>query len=260
MDILKNKADKIRFKFKSQYKYKPILSEIISIIIIYLFVLVVYLAFWLFNKDTNEILWVGAIVSVCLGVCITWGINYLVKPDNKIYVTNDINEITGTNEIDGGNCDDVNKYLSSRAFDNSVCDLNSKYNNTTGRYIKLKESLKYHPDKNANCKDKALDVFIDINDKCNKFVNSTSSYQSNNTPSYSSPTSPNATPTNTYTPPKTQTREPSINFKTASDSTIRDYASVGNQDALRELANRQPIKHVYTKTPERTDTNFCAIM
>lgn len=187
---------------------------------------------------------------------------------NVIYIMYKRKKYIGNNEsINGGKCSDIQNYLknSNQNFDLDWCNFNKTETDKT--YLTKKANLALHPNANNQCATEANEAFKMANNECQKimkkgFLDRIEEWW-NSSSAKTTTTSPPTTNkyTSQYTPQYTKS-EPSTT-KNMSDYELRQGFNVGNQAAMKEMADRRfknsPV-NVKSNPNERPELDFCTIM
>jgi len=128
--------------------------------------------------------------------------------------------------------------------------------------IDKKISLEIHPDKNPGCTEKATKFFQESSNFCAQNIinkNNKSNYMDNDIMNMNNFNSSN------YAFNDTQYKNNSYNnskqnYLNLSDYDLRQKVNSGDSMAIKELANRQPIRNIKLNPNEPANSDFCNIM
>lgn len=173
----------------------------------------------------------------------------------------------GYSSITGGTCEDVKKYLNNKEIDVSLCNLKKQSTDQTNLTKEANKLL--HPNMMSNqlCASEANKAWQSADEICGSIINSQKksifdffSSSNNTTESRASPA-----PSQSYNYSNNRNNTNDMNNSNKDYSNMSDYelnqASLsGDVSAMREKANRQPIKHTKLNPDERPSYDFCSIM
>lgn len=176
--------------------------------------------------------------------------------------------IKGKNEsITGGTCGDIKNIIDILNSNNeNQIDTLNKYCNYEKResdktYLKKKDALLIHPDRNSTCTDAdAKDAFTRINKYCEIEVKQNQQQKSFLTKVSDWWSDRGAEPPKPQTWNTQKSGTTNTDYSKMSQQYLKDKANVADQAALHEQANRRFKKFPVNITTEEPDADFCTIM